>query len=77
MDEPALVRALQEHRIAGAGLDVYEEEPVVSTNPLLKLDNVLPTPHTAAHTKEASDREITWAVEDVRRVLLGEAPQHS
>ena len=77
VDESALLRALQEHRIAGAGLDVYEEEPVLASNPLLKLDNVLPTPHTAAHTKEASDREITWAVDDVRRVLLGDAPQHN
>lgn len=76
VDEGALVRTLQEHRIAGAGLDVYEEEPVLSTNPILKLDNVLPTPHTAAHTREASEREITWAVDDVQRVLLGEAPQH-
>jgi D-3-phosphoglycerate dehydrogenase / 2-oxoglutarate reductase len=76
VDESALVKALQEHRIAGAGLDVYEEEPILPTNPLLRIDTVLATPHTAAHTREAIEREITWAAEDVKRVLLGEPPQH-
>jgi D-3-phosphoglycerate dehydrogenase / 2-oxoglutarate reductase len=74
--EEALVRALEEGWIAGAGLDVFEEEPVPATNPLLKLDCVVATPHVAAHTREAMDRELTWAAEDVRRVLLGEAPIH-
>jgi D-3-phosphoglycerate dehydrogenase / 2-oxoglutarate reductase len=76
VDESALVHALQERWIAGAGLDVYEEEPVPSTNPLLRIDTVVATPHTAAHTREAIEREISWAADDVRRVLLGEAPQH-
>jgi D-3-phosphoglycerate dehydrogenase len=76
VDEAALVAALQEHRIRGAGIDVYEEEPVPSTNPLLQMDSVVATPHISAHTHEAMERELTWAAEDVRRVLLGEPPVH-
>jgi D-3-phosphoglycerate dehydrogenase / 2-oxoglutarate reductase len=76
VQEDALVRALEERWIAGAGLDVFEEEPVPATNPLLQMDSVVATPHVAAHTREAMDRELTWAAEDVRRVLLGEAPVH-
>jgi D-3-phosphoglycerate dehydrogenase len=77
VDEEALVRALKENRIAGAGIDVYEEEPVPDSNPLLGLENVVATPHVAAHTTEAMDRELTWTAEDTMRVLLGEAPIHS
>ena len=47
VDEPALVKALQEKQIAGAGLDVFEDEPLPATSPLLKLDNVLLCPHMA------------------------------
>jgi D-3-phosphoglycerate dehydrogenase len=76
VDEKELVRALQEGWIAGAGIDVFEEEPVPPGNPLLELDNVVATPHTAAYTEEAMERELTWAAEDVKRVLLGGAPLH-
>ena len=51
IDEAALVRALREGWIAGAGLDVMEVEPIQPDNPLLALDNVVLTPHTAAHTQ--------------------------
>lgn len=47
IDEPALIKALQEHKIAGAGLDVQETEPPVEDNPLYTLDNVILTPHMA------------------------------
>jgi|SRR5215469_6529431 len=76
VQEDVLVRALEEGWIAGAGIDVFEEEPVPATNPLLRLDCVVATPHVAAHTREAMDRELTWAAEDVKRVLLGEPPIH-
>jgi phosphoglycerate dehydrogenase-like enzyme len=52
VDERALVVALQQRRIAGAGLDVFEEEPLPLGNPLLSLDNVVLSPHTMAHTFE-------------------------
>jgi D-3-phosphoglycerate dehydrogenase len=52
IDEPALVKALQERKIAGAGLDVFSEEPPPDDSPLLSLDNVILTPHSAALTKE-------------------------
>jgi D-3-phosphoglycerate dehydrogenase len=52
IDEPVLVRALQEGWIAGAGLDVLEQEPPDWSNPLLQLDNVVITPHMAALSDE-------------------------
>jgi D-3-phosphoglycerate dehydrogenase / 2-oxoglutarate reductase len=76
VEEEALITALREQWISGAGIDVYEEEPVASTNPLLQLDSVVATPHISAHTREAMERELTWAAEDVKRVLLGGAPLH-
>lgn len=54
VDEPALIAALHERRIAGAGLDVFEEEPLPMDSPLLRLDNVMLSPHTMAHTLELS-----------------------
>lgn len=55
VDEAALYTALSEHRIAGAGLDVYEVEPISADNPLLGLDNVVLSPHQAADTSETFD----------------------
>ncbi len=52
VDEPALVRALSESWIAGAGLDVFEQEPIDPANPLLKLDNVVVSPHIASSSDE-------------------------
>ncbi len=76
VDEAALLRALQEGWIAGAGLDVFEEEPVAADNPLLALDTLVATPHVAANTQEAIERELSWAAEDVTRVLLGGSPKY-
>ena len=53
VDEDALYRALKSHQILGAGLDVYAEEPLPATSPLLKLENAFLTPHVAAQTEEA------------------------
>ena len=56
VDEAALYRALQEEKIAGAGLDVLEQEPIDPSNPLVAMDNVLTAPHIGGATKEASSR---------------------
>ena len=74
VNETALVRALQDNRIAGAGLDVFSEEPVSSDNPLLKLDNVILTPHTAALTRECVTRMATEAAKCVLDVFAGREP---
>jgi D-3-phosphoglycerate dehydrogenase len=76
VDETALLRALKEGLIAGAGLDVFEVEPPSADSPLLAMDNVIATPHIAARTHDTVCRERTWAAEDVKRVLRGEEPIH-
>ncbi|MEZ0394248.1 MAG: hydroxyacid dehydrogenase [Desulfurococcaceae archaeon] len=67
VDTEALVRALREGWIAGAGLDVYEEEPLPKGHPLTQLDNVVLTPHVGANTGEAQDRAGIEAAEIVSR----------
>lgn len=62
IDEAALIAALTEGRIAGAALDVFTAEPVEPTNPLLRLDNVLPLPHIGGHSEDNLKRMVThWA----------------
>jgi D-3-phosphoglycerate dehydrogenase len=76
VDEQALSVALHDRRLAGAGLDVLEMEPPADDNPLLGMDCVILTPHTAAHTKSALRRVREAAVDSVVRVLSGEPPLH-
>ena len=73
VDEKALIKALADKRIAGAGLDVFEEEPPFKS-PLLKLDNVIVGPHVAALAKDANIRVSVWVAEDTVRVLKHEKP---
>ena len=62
VDEAALVKALEEGWIAGAGLDVFEQEPALTTNPLLNMDNVILTPHVAsASARMDPERRRAWA----------------
>jgi len=75
VDEGALYKALVEEKIAGAGIDVYEQEPTPLDNPLLKLDNVVVTPHIAAHTEEAM-RKMSLVAEDIVKVLQGRQPRY-
>jgi phosphoglycerate dehydrogenase-like enzyme len=75
VDEVALADALQQKRIAGAGLDVFEKEPVDSGNPLLRLDNVVVTPHSAGTTWDTWFRRAEFAYQNMKRVWEGEPPQ--
>jgi D-3-phosphoglycerate dehydrogenase len=72
--EADLVQALQEGIIAGAGLDVYCPEPPEATNPLLKMPNVIATPHNSAHTKESLDRMSLHAAMGIIDVLTDKIP---
>ena len=74
VDEQALIEALSEKRIAGAGLDVFEQEPVDPENPLLKMDNVVATPHSAGTTWDTWFRRAEFAYANIERVSRGEAP---
>ena len=56
VDEAALINTLQTGALAGAALDVFEEKPVSNDNPLLKMDNVLLTPHSLCRTDECLDQ---------------------
>jgi len=73
----ALVNALRTGSIAGAGLDVFDEEPIPVDDPLLSLDNVVMTPHLASDTTECRRRVAIAVAEDVVRVLRGEAPKYA
>ena len=71
VDTDALVKALKEGWIAGAGLDVYEEEPLPKDHPLTELDNVVLTPHIGASTEEAQMRAGVQVAEQIVEILKG------
>jgi len=74
IDEAALYEALKAGRPAGAALDVRAKEPPGADDLLSSLPNVIFTPHTAGITQESNERTATMVVEDVLRVLRGQAP---
>ncbi len=74
IDEPAMIEALKEKKIAGAGLDVFSNEPIPMDNPLLKLENVILTPHAAALTRECVIRMATEAAQCVVDLFNGLEP---
>ncbi len=74
VDEAALIAALKENRIAGAGLDVFETEPPAPDSPFFQMGNVVLTPHLASFTEEGRQRMGMMVAEDVLRVLRGEQP---
>ena len=76
VDEQALIKVLKEGRIAGAALDVFSEEPPSADNPLLKMENVILSPHSAALTKECVARLAQGAAQAVLDVFSGKLPEN-
>jgi phosphoglycerate dehydrogenase-like enzyme len=72
VDEAALVKALRDHRIAGAALDVFEEEPLSRWSPLWKMPQVLITPHTAFLTENVWQRHYEVFAANLKRYLAGQ-----
>ena len=72
IDEKALHDALSERRIVSAALDVFEEDPVKQDNPLLRLENVTVTPHTAGRSPEVERRGYQQVAEATAKYLRGE-----
>jgi len=75
VDTEALYQALRAKRIAGAGLDVFEGEPLRADSPLRALENVYLSPHCAGSTADARERSGTMAAENLVRALRGERPE--
>ncbi|HTV54928.1 MAG TPA: NAD(P)-dependent oxidoreductase [Terriglobia bacterium] len=76
VDQAALYRALKERRIRGAALDVFHQEPVPADEPLLRLDNVILTPHSLCWSDECFLRMGQSAIDSILSVLKGEAPAY-
>lgn len=74
VDEAALLQALQNKRIAGAALDVFNVQPLAADHPLLALDNVLLTPHAASLTTESSEKMGVGTASQILQLLAGEQP---
>jgi phosphoglycerate dehydrogenase-like enzyme len=75
VDEAALAEALTNGSIAGAGIDVFAQEPLDPAHPLRRCPNVLLTPHTAGQTREAMDRMVALMLDNLGRVERGETPR--
>ncbi|WP_050465228.1 2-hydroxyacid dehydrogenase [Herbaspirillum autotrophicum] len=76
VDEAALIQALQNKTIYGAGLDVFEKEPLPVDSPLLQLSNVVALPHIGSATHETRLAMATLAVDNLVAGLRGETPRH-
>jgi D-3-phosphoglycerate dehydrogenase len=74
VDEQALIESLAEGGIAGAGLDVLENEPPSESEPLRKLNNAIVTPHTAGPTLESLPKRAINSFDNMKRVWEGQDP---
>ena len=76
VDEKALIHALESEQIRGAALDVFEQEPVDPDNPLLKIDNVVVTPHSLCHTDEYYKTAWSGKIRQAHQIARGEIPDN-
>lgn len=76
IEESALIQALKQGIIAGAGVDVFEQEPVSEDHPLLKMENVIATPHSAWYSETAISSLQRKVAEEVVNILQGNKPFH-
>jgi phosphoglycerate dehydrogenase-like enzyme len=76
VDQRALTKVLQERRIAGAGLDVFEQEPIAADDPLLKLGNVILAPHALCWTDECFAGNGRSAIQSILDAAAGRQPQN-
>lgn len=76
VDEQALIQALKENKIAGAGLDVFEQEPISMASPLLQLSNVVAVPHIGTSVPECHYNMAKLAIENLLRALKGDFSQN-
>lgn len=74
IEEAALIDALKAGHLGGAGLDVFEVEPIAADNPLLQMDNVMIAPHIAVYSEEGQKRAAKRAANIARNALLGNLP---
>src|SRR5699024_6207453 len=74
VDEQALIDALKMGNIQGAGLDVYEQEPINKDNPLLQMENVVTLPHMASANKKTREDMAMKAAENLVKGVTGEEP---
>jgi D-3-phosphoglycerate dehydrogenase len=75
VDEPALIEALQAGRLAGAGLDVFQVEPMAADSPLLGMPNVVLTPHIASYSEEGDVAHQQRTAEIIQQVVRGDLPE--
>jgi phosphoglycerate dehydrogenase-like enzyme len=75
VDEAALIKALREGWIRGAGLDVFEQEPISPDNPLLKMENVILSPHALAQTDQTFSTMWSIIVGQIAAIARGEIPE--
>lgn len=76
INETDMIEALSKNEIAGAGLDVLQDEPMKADNPLMNMKNVIITPHSAGQTQESTSKVVLMAVEGTLAVLNGEKWPH-
>ncbi|MCL5073991.1 MAG: C-terminal binding protein [Actinobacteria bacterium] len=74
INEKVLIKYLEENKIGGAALDVFENEPISPDSPLLKLNNVILTPHTAGTSPKALELVKKMVIDEIIRIIKGEKP---